>query len=393
MLGAGVVITAAALLWGQRDLLAIGILLLALPCCAFVVIRARLNLQVERSVTPVHIPVGGTAEVQLTITNLSHRRTGVVLLAEAVPPALGAPVTRVLEDTGPERARVTTYDVEATARGRYELGPLATIAVDPFGLVRIGRTVRTLTSVLVVPRVEPLGDGELRADHWGRGDGAAQTLAARGDEDVIPREYRQGDDLRRIHWRASARADDLMVRREETPWTRRATILIDLRASAHAGTGPSSSLEVALSAAASATVHLLRRGWSVRLVSTDGRILVPTSSGAEGEGRALTTLAMTTSWPGRDVSVAAASDGLIVAIIGSDTTIVSAVSERLVRAPGHLGIALVLDSAAWFTPDAMSWPEASGRLRDAGWRTGCLAPRPHAVTDAWRSAVPMAVTR
>ena len=391
-IAAGILLVILAIAWGQRDLLAIGVLLIALTCAAAALLaRGRLQLRIEREVTPSHVPVGGSAEVTLSVTNLSSRRTGTVLISEALPVTLGAPVRRVLEDTGAQRPRVTTYAVQAITRGRYELGPLTTTALDPFGLVRITRTHRSTASLLVVPRVEELADGDLRADHWGRGEGAAMTLAARGDEDVIPREYRQGDDLRRIHWRASARADDLMVRREETPWTRRATVLLDLRSCAHGGDGPRSSLEVALSAAASASVHLLRRGWSVRLVSTDGRVLMPTRAGAEGEGEALTTLALAAEWPGRDVAVAGAGDGLIVAVIGSDPAIASALGGRLARAPGQTGLALVLDSAAWFASDALPCAEVVDDLARAGWNAAGLTARPSGIADAWHAATAVGV--
>ena len=51
------------------------------------------------------------------------------------------------------------------------------------------------------------------------------------------REYRDGDDLRRIHWPATARTGDLMVRQEDRPARRRAMILLDPRAGAHQGHG------------------------------------------------------------------------------------------------------------------------------------------------------------
>ncbi len=51
------------------------------------------------------------------------------------------------------------------------------------------------------------------------------------------REYRLGDDLRRVHWASTARTGDLMVRREEQPWQSRATVLLDTRRMAHAGIG------------------------------------------------------------------------------------------------------------------------------------------------------------
>ena len=84
------------------------------------------------------------------------------------------------------------------------------------------------------------------------------------------RAYRDGDDMRRVHWRATAHHGELMVRREEQPWQSRATLLLDTRTGAHAGQDPDSSLEYAVSAAASIGVHLADRGYAVRLVTDEG---------------------------------------------------------------------------------------------------------------------------
>ena len=89
-------------------------------------------------------------------------------------------------------------------------------------------------------------------------------------EDVTVREYRRGDELRRVHWRSSARVGELMVRREEQPWQSRATLFLDNRLRAHRGQGIASSLEAAVSAAASIAVHLSQRGFMVRFVTAAG---------------------------------------------------------------------------------------------------------------------------
>src|SRR5438105_13844791 len=61
------------------------------------------------------------------------------------------------------------------------------------------------------------------------------------------REYEMGDDLRRVHWRSTARTGELMLRQDEMPWESRATILLDNRPSTHSG----DSFERAVEAAAS----------------------------------------------------------------------------------------------------------------------------------------------
>ena len=78
--------------------------------------------------------------------------------------------------------------------------------------------------------------------------------------------YVVGDDLRRVHWAATARHDDLMVRQDELPWQGRATVVIDTRAAAHTP----ETFERAVSAAASVVTAAARRQDLVRLVSLDG---------------------------------------------------------------------------------------------------------------------------
>jgi len=387
LIAVGLGLGVGALISEQRDLLRIAILLLALPCIsAFLVARTHFRLGAERTVTPPHVPVGTIGEVQLTVTNMSRTRTGTLLLSDAVPRALGRPVTRVLERVEAGGSRVTTYPLEAARRGRYELGPLSITAVDPFGLVRLTRTFRTTTPVLVVPQVEELADAVIAADHRGRGDGAAVALAARGDDDVVPREYRHGDDLRRIHWRASARLDELMVRREEVPWTNRATVLIDLRTPRHGGEGATSSLERALSAGASAAVHLLRHGWTIRVTTTDGRVLVPTASGPAGEAEVLTSLALVEASTAVDISSPGLRDDLVIAAVASDARMTSALSGRAARSSGQLGIALVVDTAAWFAPEAQPADETCAALRASGWQAASITARPGSVASAWLAA-------
>lgn len=387
LIAVGLGLAVGAMISEQRDLLRIAVLLLALPCVsAFLVARTHFRLGAERTITPPHVPVGTVGEVQLQITNLSRSRSGTLLLFDAVPGALGRPVTRVLERVEAGGSRTTTYPLDATQRGRYELGPLSITAVDPFGLVRLTRTFRTTTPVLVVPQVEDLAEAVIAADHRGRGDGVAVALAARGDDDVVPREYRHGDDLRRIHWRASARLDELMVRREEVPWTNRATVLIDLRQPRHGGDGPTSSLERALSAGASAAVHLLRHGWGVRVATTDGRVLVSAANGPVGEAEVLTALALVDASPAVDITAPALRDDLVIAAVASDARVAAALGGRAARSSGQMGIALVIDTASWFAPESLDASQTCAALQAAGWQAAAVSGRAGAIAGAWIAA-------
>ena len=186
-----------------------------------------------------------------------------------------------------------------------------------------------------------------------------------------------------------------MVRREEQPWQSRATLFLDNRAVAHRGRGVASSLETAVSAAASIAVHLGHRGFTVRLVTATGE----EAGGAwhlrdaELSSRTLLeALAVVEAAPAPRVDSAWLTEhgtgGLTVAVLGA-----VAVSDlpMLRRMQHHAGaaLAIALDVDAW-AGDA--GPGASRRaagssaaplLAQHGWRAAPLRPRDRLDT-AWQ---------
>lgn len=377
LIAVGLGLGVGAALSGQRDVLRVAVLILALSVIsAWLASRTHFRLGAERSITPTHVPVGSTAEATLTVTNLARGRTGTLLLEESVDPSLGPPVFRVLENVESQGSRSTTYSLDASRRGRFEVGPLSVTAVDPFGLVRLTRSFTSTQSALVVPRVVSL-DGSVDADRRGRGDRASSALSAGGEDDIIPREYRPGDDLRRIHWRASAHGDELLVRREEQPWTRHATVAVDV-APDRVG-GASSPLEVGLSMAASVCAHLLTAGWSVRLDTLDGRCLVAQAEGAAGHARVLEALATVTPSTSRE-AMRTGSDLSVVILPGT------AAALDVVPPVHHRSLAFVVDVTAW-GERGLGAREALERLRAQGWHAAAIASPPDSLVTAWQSAI------
>ena len=147
--------------------------------------------------------------------------------------------------------REIEYPLLGRVRGRFHTGPLMVRTTDPFGLVRLDRQFVATTEVMVTPRVEPLPVMRTAGGAGSTGEARPHRIGVVGQDDALVREYRQGDDVRRIHWRSTARWGDLMVRREEQAWDPSASVILDSRASAHAGRGMHSSIEWAISAAAS----------------------------------------------------------------------------------------------------------------------------------------------
>jgi uncharacterized protein (DUF58 family) len=203
-------------------------------------------------------------------------------------------------------------------------------------------------------------------------------VAVHGEDDAATREYRRGDDLRRVHWKSTARTGELMVRREEQPWESRATVVLDTRSYGHRGDGPTASFEWAVSAAASITTHLRQAGYKLRFVTGSG-VDVDAAEGS-GDGVLLDHLAEVRLSQRVDTAtlverVRQRSDGgLIIALLGSLSSTEAEVLARL-RGNGATCIAFLLDSSGWVNLPARARTEAEQHhagaaltLVQSGWR-------------------------
>jgi uncharacterized protein (DUF58 family) len=377
---AGVTAVVCAVLLGQPALTRVGVLLVALPLItAFFVGRSRYRLALVRTVQPQIVPAGQPARVRLTITNEGRTPSGALLLEDQVPYVLGSRPRFVLEGIAHGWRRHITYQVRSDIRGQFQIGPMSVRVSDPFGLVELGRAFRTTVPLTVTPRTVPLPTIPLGGGWTGSGDNRPRAFATGSAEDVTVREYRHGDDLRRVHWRSSARIGELMVRREEQPWQSRATLFLDNRVVVHRGHGIASSLEAAVSAAASIAVHLSHRGFMVRLVTASGE---HTSGAWHYRDSDLNTAplleALAVVAPLEQVRIDTGwlseptSGGLTVAVLGMVKDHDLPVLRRMQHHSS--GIAIALDVDAWSTPHGGTGG-AAALLAQQGWRSATLRPR------------------
>ncbi|MCH0542559.1 DUF58 domain-containing protein [Streptomyces sp. MUM 203J] len=283
-LAAGVAAAVCAYALGQADLLRVGLLLAVLPLVAVLTLyRTRYRVTASRLLSPQRVPAGAEARVRLRMDNVSRLPTGLLMLQDQVPYVLGPRPRFVLDRVEPGGKREVSYRVRSDLRGRYPLGPLQLRLSDPFGMCELTRSFSSRDLLTVVPRTEALPPVRLAGETPGYGDGRQRSLAQAGDDDVIPRGYRHGDDLRRVHWRSTARYGELMVRREEQPQQARCTVLLDTRAAGYTGGGPGSAFEWAVSGAASVVTHMMERGYAVRLLTDTGDVL-PGDAAAASDG-------------------------------------------------------------------------------------------------------------
>jgi uncharacterized protein (DUF58 family) len=408
LLAAGVAALAGAFIAGRREFVFIGVAVLALPLLAAAwLVVARVRLHVERAFTTSVVEAGTPTTVTVAVANAGPLPTPRSWAVDLVPGAEGATPPAELPSMrglarGSRRSSawpVLRYDLTPERRGIHEVGPLAVEEHDPFRLMGLRHVAGAASRLVVTPRL-----ADLAAEPGGRvsSEGESERVQRRadgGEDDLGTREYRVGDPLRRVHWRATARHGELMVRQEEQRSSPRSLVLLDTRADGfpmHADDDGDSdrAFERAVAFAASIGVHLQRGGYAVQLVETAGGSDAPAArpgDGAAAETELLLHLAEvrpTAADPDRDGVQEALADLRRSRRAVPIHAVLGHLDEREAHRLAGFGAACrpaVAFLAHAGRVDGRDDREAVRILREAGWRTVAL-DEGTTPADAWRAA-------
>jgi uncharacterized protein (DUF58 family) len=229
------------------------------------------RVKVHRTVTPPRTAVGGPVRVELVVDAVGRLGMGPVLLADRLPPEVGATPRLALPGGMTRRRRAVAYTVTPRMRGRHPIGPLEVTHTDPFGAIRRQQEISSPSSLLVYPSYEQVSALPTAVQRLGIVRNS--PLVGLGDEFYALRAYEEGDDLRKIHWPTSAKTGELVIRQEELLAEPRALLVLDTAAAKHRGSGATASLEAAVSVCASLGVLALRRRMRVELITNEGPLL------------------------------------------------------------------------------------------------------------------------
>ncbi|WP_104117851.1 DUF58 domain-containing protein [Arthrobacter sp. B1805] len=286
--GWGFVLTAVlALLFaqvlGRRDLLYVGVLLLALPMASILVLRiVKPRFTVSRRFQPQSMEIGSTTTVTLSLT-ASVAGGASISMEEQLPPRFGQAPRFTYPSRNPTREGVSLYEyrLRSAYRGVYGIGPVTAEFTDPFGLGKSRHVLGGEDALVVTPAPVELLASPLSGSRGNDGLAATRRQANPSDDDVMTREYRHGDSMRRVHWAATARHSELMVRQEESVTTPQATLLMDQRHGSFStgfmafgadgnGLSTSPTFEWAVTAVMSISTHLLERNYALRFLDHHG---------------------------------------------------------------------------------------------------------------------------
>lgn len=213
---------------------------------------------------PSRIKAGGLLPVTVTVQALKRPVFDAVLLPRRLPPAIDA-----AEEDGIAlgtlrlgAAQSVTLNLRCTRRGLYALHGYRVQTDFPFGLLRAYTAVPSERTVLVTPQWTPLRQMDLPLRRSEQPGGAA-LATARGEalEFMGNREFREGDNIRDMDWRATARLDRLVVREFHEEYLHRVALVLDT--SAADAPGADAAWEGAVSLCASAGEFLARQEYPV----------------------------------------------------------------------------------------------------------------------------------
>ena len=393
-LAAGLTLLAGGLVLGFTDITRVGVLLSALPLLADLRARRQSNtLEVTRTVQPARLVVDQSARVAIVLQNSSGRRTQLQLAEEQVHYLLRDRPRFILPAMDPGDAREVDYEIRSQVRGRYRLGPLTVRRRDPYGLATVTASLPGSTDVLVLPRIEALGRRHPRGHGVGAEGSIPHMVALHGEDDVAVRSYREGDDLRRIHWPATAHRSELMVRQEDHPARRRAVIVLDSRANGHQGSGTKGSFEWAVTAAASIAAHLAQHEYTQHLASNETTAEGLATQQVEIDD-VLTSLALAQPGSARQFDevlrwahLLTSTGGLVVAIV-TDHDEATVRRTATLRQPDGTGLMIMLDTTRFTTPAPGGPTDRALGMAEmvtaAGWST-CVAGPGMTVAEAWQT--------
>jgi uncharacterized protein (DUF58 family) len=224
------------------------------------------KLTVERGLSDQRIFLGESITVSLKLNN----PTGVPLpwlqLIESRPPQMASePFCQVVTLAAGE-AVTAQYTLLGNKRGRYTVGPMTLSAGDPFGFASWhGRDAGTATFT-VYPKVSPLPDLALPA-RLPMGDLATRRRLFEDPAWLTgTRPYVAGDSLKRVHWNATARTGELMVKQFRHAMLLPCCVLVNLNKEEYDPKGFWLEHELAIAAAASLCHHLVEQKQQVGLV-------------------------------------------------------------------------------------------------------------------------------
>ena len=266
------------------------IIALAIPACWALVWWNTRGLEAEVDRRTMRAQVGQEAQEVIEVRNRTPFPK--VWLEVEDPSDMPGHQSRRVVIIPPRRSRNWVVTTQLRRRGLFEWGPLRITAGDPFNLFTRRRVIGGAQQTLVYPPVVDLPHFQAPpANLPGEGRFRRRTHYVTPNASGV-REYAPGDSFNRIHWKTTARRDELMVKTFELDPASDIWVVLDLEKRVNAGRDEESTEEYGVRIAASVARHYIVQNRPVGLITfgSDLQVVEP-ERGQQQLTRILETLA------------------------------------------------------------------------------------------------------
>lgn len=229
-----------------------------------------------RKSTAHEVEIGQSVFISFKLENIGRWPIVWMLLEDVLPrgalvgppPALKIDGTNLRLCSLSVRApKLHSYKLLALRRGYYQVGPLIAETGDLFGLHRRFKTISKMETLLVLPKIVPLVGYDVASQ---RPVGEVKvTYRLMEDPTLVSgiRKYQDGDPMRAIHWRATARTGTLQSKQYQPTSVAGVTLILDLHRKSNPDHHEPVRSDLAVTAAASIAHTLMQMQQQFGMIS------------------------------------------------------------------------------------------------------------------------------
>lgn len=225
-------------------------------------LRPRPRIRLEARL-PARLTAGRSVPIQMSVSVTGVRRSGSLVAGWAwggrETAGLHFEPSETFFECRPGHPGEARLGIRAERRGRFVLPRLGVGRTDPLGLLSTARVAEPSRVVLAYPRFFTLDELDLPGGRRYQ-PGGIPLASNLGDstEFVGTREFREGDPLRRIHWRSWARRGKPVVKEYQEEYFSRVALVLDTYLPRRPRPAERQSFEAAISVLASIADHMSR---------------------------------------------------------------------------------------------------------------------------------------
>lgn len=187
------------------------ITILLLPAVSFILaLIGRLAFNISFDTAPVTIEKGDRLKLQVAVKNRFIVPCSCIYITATVPKANNNNEARLIFSLGALQKRLLNLTYDPEFRGEYEFTLDRAYFFDVFKIFKFKKDLKLKKEILVTPKIYDISCGEgLSFDT--EEESTVQSFEHTGGERSFVRKYKDGDEIKRIHWKLSSKQDDYMV--------------------------------------------------------------------------------------------------------------------------------------------------------------------------------------